>query len=34
VPLNLVFGVFAGFALLSIVIVLLIKPEEEKPSPA
>ncbi|MBI5770731.1 MAG: MFS transporter [Verrucomicrobia bacterium] len=29
VPLNLIFGVFAGVALLSIVIVLLIKPREE-----
>ncbi|PAW67987.1 MAG: MFS transporter [Opitutia bacterium Tous-C1TDCM] len=32
VPLNLIFGVFAGVALLSIFIVLLIKPAEEKPS--
>jgi MFS family permease len=30
VPLNLIFGVFAGVALLSVVIVLLIKPHEEK----
>ena len=30
VPLNLIFGVFAGVALLSVVIVLLIKPNEEK----
>ncbi len=30
VPLNLIFGVFAGVALLSIFIVLLIKPAEEK----
>jgi Na+-transporting NADH:ubiquinone oxidoreductase subunit NqrE len=26
VPLNLIFGTFAGIALLSIIIVLLIKP--------
>jgi hypothetical protein len=26
VPLNLIFGVFAGFALLSIFIVLMIRP--------
>ncbi len=32
VPLNLIFGVFAGVALLSIFIVLLIKPAEEKSS--
>ena len=30
VSLNLIFGVFAGFALLSVLIVLLIKPAEEK----
>ncbi len=30
VPLNLIFGVFAGFALLSIFIVLRIRPAEEK----
>jgi MFS family permease len=30
VPLNLIFGVFAGVALLSVFIVLLIKPNEEK----
>jgi len=29
VPLNLIFGVFAGVALISIFIVLLIKPQEE-----
>ncbi len=29
VPLNMIFGVFAGTALLSIVIVLLIKPNEK-----
>ena len=29
VPLNLIFGVFAGVALLSVVIVLLIRPREE-----
>ena len=26
VPLNLIFGVFAGIALLSVVVVLLIRP--------
>jgi MFS family permease len=31
VPLNLIFGVFAGVALLSVAIVLLIKPREEPP---
>lgn len=30
VPLNLIFGVFAGFAMLSIFIVLLIRPVQEK----
>jgi len=30
VALNLIFGVFAGVALLSVLIVLLIKPVEEK----
>lgn len=30
VPLNLIFGAFAGIALLSIFIVLLIKPQETK----
>lgn len=30
VPLNLIFGVFAGFAMLSIVIVLMIRPVDEK----
>ena len=30
VALNLIFGVFAGVALLSVVIVLMIKPKEEK----
>jgi MFS family permease len=29
VPLNLIFGAFAGVALLSVLIVLLIKPREE-----
>jgi len=33
VPLNLIFGIFAGFALLSVVIVLLIKPEEKTSRP-
>ena len=28
VPLNVIFGVFAGVALLSVFIVLLIKPRE------
>jgi hypothetical protein len=28
VPLNLIFGVFAGIALLSVAIVLLIRPRE------
>jgi len=32
VPLNLIFGVFAGVALLSVAIVLMIKPQEEKSS--
>lgn len=30
VPVSLIFGVFAGFALLSVVLVLLIKPRREK----
>ena len=34
VPLNLIFGVFAGVALFSIFIVLLIKPKEEPAAPA
>jgi len=29
VPLNVIFGVFAGVALLSVVVVLLIKPRDE-----
>ncbi len=29
VPLNMIFGVFAGTALISIIIVLLIKPNEK-----
>jgi MFS transporter, Spinster family, sphingosine-1-phosphate transporter len=29
VPLNVIFGVFAGVALLSVFIVLLIKPRKE-----
>ena len=33
VPLNLIFGAFAGVALFSIFIVLLIKPKEEPASP-
>jgi MFS family permease len=32
VPLNLIFGAFAGVALLSVAIVLLIRPVEEKPA--
>jgi MFS family permease len=31
VPLNLIFGVFAGVALLSVFVVLLIKPRPEEP---
>jgi MFS family permease len=34
VPLNLIFGVFAGLALLSIVIVLMIRPAKEEPTAA
>ena len=30
VPLNLIFGVFAGVALLSVFIVLMIRPQEER----
>jgi MFS transporter, Spinster family, sphingosine-1-phosphate transporter len=30
VPLNLIFGVFAGVALLSVIIVLMIRPQDEK----
>ena len=30
VPLNLIFGTFAGIALLSVLIVMLIRPGEEK----
>jgi MFS family permease len=30
VPLNYIFGVFAGVALLSVFLLLLIKPHEEK----
>jgi predicted MFS family arabinose efflux permease len=33
VPLNLIFGVFAGVALLSVAIVLLIKPHEAPTKP-
>ena len=33
VPLNLIFGVFAGVALLSVLIVLLIRPKEEATAP-
>ena len=32
VSLNLIFGVFAGVALLSVFIVLMIKPTQEKPA--
>ncbi len=34
VPLNLIFGAFAGVALLSIIIVLMIRPAEEEPTSA
>jgi len=34
VPLNVIFGAFAGVALLSVVLVLLIKPREELTAPA
>lgn len=34
VPLNLIFGVFAGVALLSVFIVLFIRPREDLPPPA
>ena len=34
VPLNLIFGAFAGIALLSAVVVLLIKPRTEPASMA
>ncbi len=34
VPLNVIFGVFAGVALLSVVIVLLIRPNEAVPRPS
>ena len=34
VPLNVIFGAFAGVALLSVIIVLLIKPREEPARPA
>ena len=30
VPLNVIFGTFAGIALLSVFIVIMIKPHEEK----
>jgi hypothetical protein len=29
VPLNLIFGVFAGVALISVVLVLMIKPRSQ-----
>ena len=32
IPLNLIFGVFAGIALLSVIIVLFIRPDEEAQS--
>jgi hypothetical protein len=32
VSLNMIFGAFAGVALLSVFIVLLIKPREETPT--
>ena len=31
VPLQLIFGTFAGVALVSVVLVLLIRPQPEKP---
>jgi MFS family permease len=34
VPLNLIFGVFAGVALLSVVLVLLIRPSGQNAGPA
>ena len=34
VPLNLIFGAFAGVALLSVVLVLLIRPREETTAPS
>ena len=34
VPLNVIFGVFAGVALFSVLLVLLIKPREELTAPA
>lgn len=34
VPLSLIFGVFAGVALLSVLIVLMIKPRAEETSPS
>jgi len=34
VPLNLIFGVFAGVALLSVLIVLMIRPREENATSA
>jgi hypothetical protein len=32
VPLNIIFGTFAGVALLSVLLVLLIKPQPTEPS--
>jgi len=34
VPLNVIFGAFAGVALLSVFLVLAIKPQEERPQTA
>ena len=30
VPLNVIFGVFAAIALLSVIVVLLIRPRDEE----
>ena len=32
VPLNVIFGVFAGIALLSVILVLCIRPQENQGS--
>ena len=34
VPLNVIFGVFAGIALLSVIIVLMIRPVQSPAAPA
>jgi MFS family permease len=33
VPLNVIFGAFAGVALFSIILVLLIRPQRTEPAP-